>query len=70
MKAERQLKFPCLSAECGTDRQKPILEREKKTDTEGMQETEIKAHSKYEERNKNKHYDKQRKENKVNNTSE
>ena len=41
-----------------------------KTNTEGMQETEIKAHSKNEERNKNKQYDKQRKENTVKHTSE
>ena len=35
-----------------------------------MQETKIKAHSKNEERNKNKQYDKQRKETMVNNTSD
>ena len=41
-----------------------------KTNTEGMQETKIKAYSKNEERNTNKQYDKQRKETMVNNTSE
>ena len=69
VKAARLLKFPCLSAECGTDRQAETNMREK-TNTEGMQETKIKAHSKNEERNKNKQYDKQRKETMVNNTSD
>jgi len=69
VKAARRLNFPCLRAKCGTDRQTETNMSEK-TNTEGMQETKIKTHSKNEERNKNKQYDKQRKETMVNNTRE